>query len=71
MPHVAIFHAGTDVRDGVLVAHGGRVLSVCATGPDVAAARASAYAAVEKITWPEGVFRTDIGVRTLAREQAA
>ena len=71
MPHVAIFHAGTDVRDGVLVAHGGRVLSVCATGPDVAAARAFAYAAVEKIIWPEGVFRTDIGVRTLAREQAA
>jgi phosphoribosylamine--glycine ligase len=67
VPHAAIFHAGTDVRDGVLVANGGRVLGVTATGPDIAAARQSAYAALGKIDFPGAVFRHDIG----AREQAA
>jgi phosphoribosylamine--glycine ligase len=70
-PHVAIFHAGTDLRDGVLVGSGGRVLSVCATGGDSAQARRSAYAAIERIRFADGVFRRDIGMRSLAREPAA
>jgi phosphoribosylamine--glycine ligase len=68
---VAIFHAGTDLRDGVLVGSGGRVLSVCATGGDSAQARRSAYAAIERIRFADGVFRRDIGMRSLAREPAA
>ncbi|HTZ70557.1 MAG TPA: phosphoribosylamine--glycine ligase, partial [Acetobacteraceae bacterium] len=65
IPHVAIFHAGTDLRDGKVVANGGRVLTVCATGPDVRAARACAYAAIDKVDWSGKMFRTDIGLRAL------
>jgi phosphoribosylamine---glycine ligase len=43
----------------------GRVLTVCATGADLRAARAAAYAAVDKIDWPEGFCRRDIGWRAL------
>ena len=59
---VRVFHAGT-ARDpaGRLVAAGGRVLNVCATGADLGQARAHAYAAVGRIDWPEGFCRRDIG----------
>ncbi len=63
LPHVAVFHAGTDLRDGHVVSAGGRVLTVCGTGPDVAAARASAYQGVAAIDFPNGFVRTDIGKR--------
>jgi phosphoribosylamine--glycine ligase len=63
IPHVAVFHAGTDRAGDAIVAAGGRVITVCATGPDVAAARDSAYAGVREIVWEDAVFRTDIGVR--------
>jgi len=60
-PKVKIFHAGTR-RDGArLLADGGRVLGVTALGPDLAAARDRAYAAVDRIEWPEGFCRRDIG----------
>ncbi len=62
---VTIFHAGTEVLDGQLVSSGGRVLTVCATGTDIAAARAAAYGAIARIDWPEGFCRSDIGWRAL------
>ena len=67
-PHVQVFHAGTQ-RDaeGRLIAAGGRVLSVCAEGADVAEARERAYAAIAAIDWPGGFCRTDIGWRALNR----
>ena len=62
-PDVKIFHAGTR-RDGDrLIADGGRVLGVTALGTDIAAARARAYAAIDRIDWPEGFCRRDIGLR--------
>jgi len=65
-PDVQVFHAGVQRdEDGVLRAAGGRVLNVCARGPDLQAARARAYAAVDKIDWPEVFFRRDIGWRAL------
>ncbi|MFC5343148.1 phosphoribosylamine--glycine ligase [Brevundimonas staleyi] len=68
-PHVQVFHAGTKKRDdGTLVAAGGRVLSVCAEGDDIAEARERAYAAIRKIDWPGGFNRTDIGWRALDRD---
>jgi phosphoribosylamine--glycine ligase len=63
IPHTAIFHAGTDLRDGALISSGGRVLTICATGASLAEARASAYLAVHAIDFPGGIFRTDIGQR--------
>ena len=63
-----VFHAGTADRDGVLVANGGRVLNVTATGDTVGAAQAAAYAAVDAIDFPTGFCRRDIGWREVARE---
>ena len=65
---VQIFHAGTSRRDGKLVATGGRVLNITATGKDIHEARERAYAAVDRIDWPEGFCRRDIGWRALARQ---
>jgi phosphoribosylamine--glycine ligase len=65
-----VFHAGTAARDGRLVSAGGRVLTVCGSGADFAAAHAAAYRAVAAIDWPDGYFRRDIGWRALAAEGA-
>jgi len=67
---VQIFHAGTAINSGALVANGGRVLNVTATGATVGEAQKRAYAAVDRIDWPDGFCRRDIGWRAVAREQA-
>jgi phosphoribosylamine--glycine ligase len=67
---VDIFHAGTVLKDGHILANGGRVLNVCATGKTVTEAQRRAYAAVDKINWPEGFCRRDIGWQAVAREKA-
>lgn len=64
-----VFHAGTALKDGQLVATGGRVLNVTATGATVAAAQTRAYALVEGVEWENGFCRRDIGWRAVAREQ--
>ncbi|NWK98558.1 phosphoribosylamine--glycine ligase [Sphingobium lactosutens] len=65
-----VFHAGTADKNGALVASGGRVLNVTATGDTVSAAQAAAYAAVDAIDFPTGFCRRDIGWREVAREKA-
>ena len=66
VPGALVFHAGTALDPaGQLIASGGRVLTVCGTGADLHAARAAAYAAVDRIDWPEGFCRRDIGWRAL------
>jgi phosphoribosylamine--glycine ligase len=62
-----VFHAGTAERDGQVVTSGGRVLCVVAKGRDIATARATAYAAVDKISWRGLQFRRDIAHRALGR----
>ena len=64
---VAVFHAGTRAENGHIVAHGGRVLGVTARGATVAEAKKLAYRAVERIDWPEGFWRRDIGWRAIDR----
>jgi phosphoribosylamine---glycine ligase len=63
-----IFHAGTAVMDGALVANGGRVLNVTATGSTVTDAQAAAYASVAAVNFPTGFTRSDIGWREIERE---
>ncbi len=64
---VKVFHAGTRREpDGTWVTDGGRVLGVCAKGPDLATAIARAYAAVDAISFEGAQVRTDIGARALA-----
>jgi len=65
---IRIFHAGTARNGQHLVANGGRVLNVTALGQTVAEAQSRAYAAVDRIDWPEGFCRRDIGWRAIDRE---
>ncbi len=67
---VEIFHAGTKADGGRILANGGRVLNVCALGKTVAQAQARAYAAVDRIRWPDGFCRRDIGWQAVKRENA-
>ncbi len=68
--HLKLFHAGTALKGGALVANGGRVLAVTATGASVTEAQARAYAAVDRIDFPSGFCRRDIGWREVEREAA-
>ncbi|KPQ06058.1 MAG: phosphoribosylamine--glycine ligase PurD [Rhodobacteraceae bacterium HLUCCA12] len=60
-----VFHAGTRLDHGRVVANGGRVLNVTARGATLQQARERAYAMVDAIDWPEGFCRRDIGWRAL------
>src|SRR4051812_30805596 len=66
---VEIFHAGTVSKDGHILANGGRVLNLCASGKTVTEAQRRAYAAVDRIKWPEGFCRRDIGWQAVQRER--
>ncbi|ESZ51480.1 MULTISPECIES: phosphoribosylamine--glycine ligase [unclassified Mesorhizobium] len=68
---VEIFHAGTAINGGALVANGGRVLNVTASGKTVGEAQSRAYAALDRIDWPQGFCRRDIGWQAVARENAS
>ena len=52
-----------------ILANGGRVLNVCGTGNTVREAQTRAYAAIDKIHWPDGFCRRDIGYLAVAREK--
>ena len=57
-----VFHAGTALRDGMVVTNGGRILNVTGVGDDIAAARAAAYAAADLISWDGARRRDDIAL---------
>jgi phosphoribosylamine--glycine ligase len=67
VPGVTVFHAGTAKKGDDIIANGGRVLNVTATAPTLAEAVERAYAAVDKIDWPDGFCRRDIAWRALKR----
>ena len=62
---VKIFHAGTREQDGKVVTAGGRVLTVCALGEDLAQARERAYAAARHVRIDGAFYRRDIAHRAL------
>ncbi|WP_226699664.1 phosphoribosylamine--glycine ligase [Qipengyuania gaetbuli] len=64
-----VFHAGTKLDSGQLVANGGRVLNVTARGASATEAQRNAYAAVDAVDFPEGFCRRDIGQREVRRER--
>ncbi len=66
---VEIFHAGTKSDGTRILANGGRVLNVTAIGDNVGQAQRRAYQAVDRIQWPEGFCRRDIGWQAIKREQ--
>ncbi len=67
LPGVVIFQAGTSIKDGQLVASGGRVLAVTGQGRSLGEARERAYRAVDAIRFEDGFHRRDIGWRELER----
>jgi phosphoribosylamine--glycine ligase len=66
---VIVFHAGTRQDGERILAHGGRVLNVTALGSTISEAQRKAYEAVDRIDWPEGFCRRDIGWRAVERER--
>jgi len=65
---VKVFHAGTSLDGaGNPVTAGGRVLTVCALGDDLVAARTAAYAALEHVRFDDAFYRRDIAHRALSR----
>jgi phosphoribosylamine--glycine ligase len=71
VPGAAVLQAGTRRSGDAIVADGGRVLAVTAVGRTVTQAQERAYAAVDRINWPEGFCRRDIGWRAVERERRA
>jgi phosphoribosylamine---glycine ligase len=69
VPGVVVLHGATRDNDGAIVADGGRVLAITGLGRNVDEARTRAYTAVDRIKWPEGFCRRDIGWRAIAREK--
>jgi phosphoribosylamine--glycine ligase len=66
---VEIFHAGTKQDGQKITANGGRVLNISALGKNVTQAQQRAYQAVDRIQWPEGFCRRDIGWQAVKREK--
>ena len=66
---VEVFHAGTKADGTRILANGGRVLNICARGKNVHEAQQRAYSAVDRIKWPDGFCRRDIGWRAVLREK--
>lgn len=62
---VKVFHAGTDLQDGVIVNNGGRVLGVTALGSSIPEAKLRAYQAVKPIRWSGAWCRKDISDKAL------
>ncbi len=71
LPGVSILHAATRREGDVLVSDGGRVLAVTALGRDVIEAQSRAYAAVDRLDWPGGFCRRDIGWRAIERRRGS
>ena len=63
--NASIFHAGTKKQDGKILTNGGRVLGVTALGNTLESAINNAYSVVEKISWSNKYYRTDIGKKGL------
>ncbi len=68
VPTVTVLHAGTRQVGEEIISDGGRVLAITARGRTVGEAKERAYAAVEKIEWPDGFCRRDIGWRAAGLE---
>ena len=69
-PAVTVIHAGTRMQEGRWQTHGGRVLNLAASAPDLAAARAAIEVALGSVHWPGMQVRRDIGLKALRHAQA-
>jgi phosphoribosylamine--glycine ligase len=68
VPGAYVFHAGTRQNGEKIVANGGRVLGIVGLGADAASAQKTAYASVDRIDWPGGFCRRDIGWQVVGKQ---
>ena len=61
----SVYVAGAEIKDGVLVNSGGRVLGVTAVAPTLRGAIADAYGKVDMVKFGNSYCRRDIGARAL------
>lgn len=66
--NVTVFHAGTKANGNKILADGGRVLGITALASGIVEARKKAYSVIDRIDWPQGFYRHDIGWRALDRK---
>ncbi len=59
--NVTLYHAGTTIKDGVLVTNGGRVFAMTAVAENIEAARTIVYGQIDKIKFEGARYRSDIG----------
>lgn len=64
-----VFHAGTQLRDGVLHSAGGRVLAITGLGSDLTQARDAAYRTISRISLPGSHYRSDIALNASVAEK--
>ena len=64
-PNIKVFHAGTSLKEGQLIATGGRVMNVTSTADTIKEAREDAYKAIDKIKYENKFYRKDIAWRGL------
>jgi len=67
--HSMVFHAGTELKDGILHSAGGRVLAVTGIGSDLTEARDAAYRTISKITLRGSHYRSDIALNASIAEK--
>jgi phosphoribosylamine--glycine ligase len=67
--HSMVFHAGTELKDGILHSAGGRVLAVTGLGSDLTEARDAAYRTISKITLRGSHYRSDIALNASIAEK--
>ena len=65
----SVYVAGAAIKDGVLVTNGGRVLGATALAPTLEEAISQAYDLVEKISFENAYYRTDIGKKALMQKR--
>ena len=67
--HSMVFHAGTELKEGILHSAGGRVLAVTGLGSDLTEARDAAYRTISKITLRGSHYRSDIALNASIAEK--
>ena len=60
-----IFHAGTYEKNNKIYSNGGRVLNITSSSENLVEARNKSLTNIDKINWPDGFFRKDIGWRVI------
>ena len=62
-----IFHAGTYEKNGKIFSNGGRVLNITSLSENIVNARDKSLIYLEKINWPDGFYRKDIGCKVIKK----